>query len=230
MLLGIPAYGTVAHSWIMSFDDELDAFRSYQRTFPSNAVLLIDTYDTVRKVLDEAGFQSTQILASGDLNELLIDEMIRAGAAIDAFGVGTELTTVRDAPSLSVVYKLVELEENGVTEMKMKLSAGKSTYPGRKQVWRHSADGEGFVGDTVALAGEPPPGDGARPLLEELFANGKLQVQPPTMRDAAEHATRCKSMLPEAIRDLPAATEPYPVRFSLSILAEQDKLRREHGS
>src|ERR1043166_5288826 len=137
-LLDIPTLGTQAHAWIMAFGDEQDAFRRFAQVFPQSATLLIDTYDTaqgvrnalasgaamqavrldsgdllalsreVRQILDQAGRSDVKIVASGDLNEYKIDDLLAQGAPIDAFGVGTELVTSRDDPSLGMVYKLVE--------------------------------------------------------------------------------------------------------------------------
>jgi len=134
---GIPVFGTQAHSWIMAFEDEKEAFRRFLDIFPKNAVLLLDTYDVraavetilamgrkprgvrldsgdvaeasvwIRRRLDEAGWNDVEIFASGDLDEDRIEAMLAAGARIDSFGVGTALTTSSDAPSLSVIYKLV---------------------------------------------------------------------------------------------------------------------------
>jgi nicotinate phosphoribosyltransferase len=83
---------------------------------------------------------STTIMASGDLNEYLIGELVSGGAPIDIFGVGTELSTSRDEPALGGVYKMVEIESDDQIVPKMKLSRDKVTYPYRKQVWR-SSDG-----------------------------------------------------------------------------------------
>lgn len=260
MRLGIPVYGTVAHSWVMSFDDEVEAFRAYQRLFPGNTVLLIDTYDTlraarritsafapgevagvrldsgdllelskdVREILDGAGFTSTKILASGDLNERIIGELVASGARIDSFGVGTDLTTVRDAPSLSLVYKLVELESSGRREMKMKLSEGKSTYPGRKQVWRSTgADGR-YANDTVTLADEPGP-DGAEPLLVPMFEQGRRLQDEASLVDLRARAASRLEKLPVGLTGLEPPLEPFPVRFSDRILEIQRVLREEYG-
>jgi nicotinate phosphoribosyltransferase len=256
MRFGIPVVGTIAHSWIMSFDDEVNAFRAYQRAFPSNAVLLIDTYDTVRatkrvteafepgeiagvridsgdidalsravrRILDEAGFETTKILASGDLNEWSIDKLAKAGAPIDSFGVGTDLTTVRDAPALGVVYKLVEIVHDGRREMKMKCSEGKTTYPGKKQVWR-SLDGEGrMVGDVVALADEPGPA-GATPLLEPVMRSGRREGRVPSLPELRQFARENVARVPDALRGLAASERPYPVRFSDRIRSIQEELR-----
>ena len=137
-LLDIPTLGTQAHAWIMSFDDEAEAFRKFAEVFPDASTLLIDTYDTVRgvrralesgaamqavrldsgdlpalsrevrAVLDAAGRTDVKIVASGDLNEYKIHDLLQAGAPIDVFGVGTEMAVSRDDPALSAVYKLVE--------------------------------------------------------------------------------------------------------------------------
>jgi nicotinate phosphoribosyltransferase len=163
---GIPVFGTAAHSFTMAFDNEEDSFQSYYRVFPESTTLLIDTYDTikgakkactlgsglkgvrldsgdiltlskkVRTILDEAGLREVKIVASGDLNEYKIDNLLQNGAPIDIFGVGTEMVTSKDAPALGGIYKLVECERNGVITYKSKFSDEKVTYPGSKQLLR----------------------------------------------------------------------------------------------
>ena len=162
---GISVSGTMAHSYVMSFDDELEAFRTYARHFPEHCLLLIDTYNTVegarravtvaaelrarghrlrgvrldsgdlaalshtvRRILDDAGFPDVQILASGDLNEDKIRDLLDSDAPVDMFGVGTEMGVSYDAPALAGVYKLVE-DTRGY---RIKRSTGKVTLPGRK--------------------------------------------------------------------------------------------------
>jgi nicotinate phosphoribosyltransferase len=100
---------------------------------------LLELSKQVRAILDEAGMRRTKIFASGDLDEFKIADLIAAGAPIDLFGVGTDLSTSRDAPALGGVYKLVEVEFDGRVAPKMKLSRDKATYPYRKQVWRATA-------------------------------------------------------------------------------------------
>ena len=104
-----------------------------------------------------AGFRDTQIIVSGDLDEHRIATLLADGAPVDVFGVGTALSTSNDAPALGGVYKLVEIERGGVMAPVMKLSAGKRTLPGSKQVWRISREGRA-VGDVLASAGESSPG------------------------------------------------------------------------
>ena len=171
-LYGVPLAGTAAHSWTQIFPTERESFEALVDTFPDSAILLIDTYDTlegaltaatlgrkikgvrldsgdlleksrqVREILDGHGLHDTLIFASGDLNEFKIDELVRQGARIDAFGVGTDLATSRDVPALGVIYKLVEAECGQGVEPKTKFSQDKAYWPGRKQVFRFSESWE----------------------------------------------------------------------------------------
>jgi nicotinate phosphoribosyltransferase len=186
-LFGIPVFGTLAHSFIMSFDDEDEAFQAFLRVFPETATLLVDTYDTLeavrrlaaikekfaairldsgdllrlsieaRQILDRAGKTEVKIFVSGDLNEYLIADLLAKGAKIDAFGVGTQLATSFDRPALGGVYKLVSLADGGEVKMKMKLSPEKATYPGAKQVWRNTDEHGRYAGDVIALENENAP-------------------------------------------------------------------------
>ena len=234
---GIPLSGTMAHSFVMSHDDERDAFRAYARSFPTAVVLLIDTYDTVegarraaevaheladegitiagvrldsgdladlsvrvRSVLDDAGLPEIAVLASGDLDEHRIAALLAGGAPIDAFGVGTQLGTSADAPTLGAVYKLVE-DADGP---KMKLASGKVTRPGRKQVWRLTDH------DVVSLHDEDVPG--GRPLLGQVMAGGR-RTATEDLADVRARAGASLAWLPAPLRSLdPVGAEPpWPV-------------------
>lgn len=261
---GIPTSGTMAHSFVMAFDDERDAFRCYARTFPHGVVLLVDTYDTlagarhavevahelagdgiaisavrldsgdllplsiaVRRILDGGGLDGTKILASGDLDEHRIAALVAAGAPIDAFGVGTQMGTSADAPSLGAVYKLVE-DADGP---KMKLAEGKVTLPGRKQVWRFDDH------DVVALCDEPPPSgsSGGRPLLVKVMEGGRRLPAGQEPLDAAR--ARCAAALdrlPDHLRSLAPTTDDrdagWPIEISSGLRTLADSVRAEHTS
>lgn len=237
----LPVFGTAAHSFTMAFEHEIDAFRAYTKVFPESTTLLLDTYDVihaarlatefgpklrgvrldsgdlveqskqVRAILDEAGMQATRILASGDLNEYLIERMVAAGARIDSFGVGTELSTSRDAPALSGVYKLVEIESAGHIEPKMKLSREKATYPHRKQVWREKDEEGRFIADVIGMAEEDGlPGD---PLLVPVMREGRALEGQPGLEAIRARAGEQLASLPAAHRRL-RGSEVYPVRYS----------------
>ncbi|MGH2454209.1 MAG: nicotinate phosphoribosyltransferase [bacterium] len=256
-LYGIPVFGTMAHSYVMSFPDELSAFRAFAQDFPDNCVLLIDTYDTlqgarhavavaqemggrgerlagvrldsgdlagdsrrVRRMLDEAGLAGTQIVLSGGLNELAIADLIREGAAADAFGVGTELGTSADAPFVEGVYKLVEDAEG----YRIKLSTGKATLPGRKQVWRAADDGGAPVEDVVALADEPGP-RGAAPLLAEVMTGGRV-IRTDRLADMQARCRERLDRLPPPLRALRGGS-PLPVRLSAAMEALRSRMYQQ---
>jgi nicotinate phosphoribosyltransferase len=257
-LLGIPAVGTQAHSWVMAFGDEQEAFRRFGQVFPRASTLLIDTYDTVqgarnalasgaamqavrldsgdladlsrrvRAILDEAGRTDVEIVASGDLNEYKVRDLLAAGAPIDVFGVGTELVTSRDDPSLNTVYKLVEQETTRGVVGRFKLSEKKKTYPYAKQVYRRRAADGTFAGDLVARATESVPGE---PLLEPVLRQGRLVCPLPTLTESRQRFLDQRACLPQGLLAL-ESSEPYPVGVSeglesaLRLLAAQISGRR----
>lgn len=250
--LGVPVRGTAAHAFIMSFDREEDAFAAYHGMYPAHCVLLIDTYDTLRGcrratavgedlkgvrldsgdlaalargcrgILDEAGLMATKIVASGDLNEDKIADMRSNGVPIDSYGVGTELVTSKDAPSLSGVYKLVAREEGGVTTPVMKLAEGKVTWPGAKQVFRHM-DGQTLSHDVIERADADAPG---APLLVPMMRDGAL-VADEASRSLAAARARCAeglASLPEGLRRLHDFDAP-PTRVGPRLRALADSIR-----
>ncbi len=240
---GIPVSGTMAHSYIMAFEDEVAAFRAFTRDFPSRAVLLIDTFDTeegarraaqvikelepegiavrgvrldsgelgpltraVRKILDESGLTDTQIILSGDLDEYRIKELLDEDTPADSFGVGTRLGTSADAPSLGSVYKLVA-DQNGV---KIKLSTGKATLPGCKQVFRFERDGV-IEHDLIALESEKQAG---RPLLRRVMGEGKRLDAPEPLTALQDRCRAALAALPHDLRSLEKGTAGYTVSNS----------------
>ncbi|MBX3472194.1 MAG: nicotinate phosphoribosyltransferase [Planctomycetes bacterium] len=251
--LGVPVFGTFAHSWVMMWDDEGEAFRRYAQAFPDATTLLIDTYDTVaaarrivaeglpcravridsgdlgalarevRRVFDEGGRGEVQIVLSGDLNEEKVDALERAGGAADVYGVGTELAVSKDLPSLGGVYKVVETRHGDQVRHPVKLSADKQTWPGKKQVWRR-VEGGVARGDVIALADEAAPGPGHEPLLERVMLGGRRARPAPALADLrARCLARVDALPPEVL-----AIEdpgPYPVRMSPGLLALAEEAR-----
>jgi nicotinate phosphoribosyltransferase len=253
---GIPVSGTMAHSWVMTFEDEIDAFRRYTELFGDRAILLIDTYDTaqaarkivtsglrpaavrmdsgrieelsreVRRILDAGGLGETKIFVSGDLDEYRIAQLVDEGAPLDAFGVGTAMSTSKDAPALGGVYKLVEVERGGRMVRVLKLSPGKASYPGAKQAWRVMSGG-GADHDVLALADEQGP-PGAVPLLRRVMAAGRRVA---AARPLAELRSRCLELvagLPDSLKRIDETVD-YPVQVSNSLqrLAQQLSTRAE---
>lgn len=220
---GVPALGTHAHSWIMSFEDELTAFRKYAELYPSNTTLLVDTYDTLRsgvpnaikvfdelrsagklpkkygirldsgdlaylskkarKMLDTAGYTDASICASSDLDEYLIDSLKTQGAAIDSWGVGTNLITSKDCPAFGGVYKLAAIEKNGEFIPKIKLSENtwKITNPGNKTVYRvYDKENHKIKADLIALVDETYSEDDPLLLFDPISTWKKLYLKPGT--------------------------------------------------
>jgi len=245
-LLDIPAFGTMAHSWVQSFGDERSAFEAFARTFPENSTLLVDTYDTLegtrlaaaieppinavrldsgdlgtlakeaRAILDSADRRATKILASNDLDEWRIAALVRDGAPIDSFGVGTELITSRDAPALSMVYKLVAIDGQG----RVKLAPGKRTYPLAKQVFR-TTDGQGrFAGDHVTRSDETADGE---PLLIPVVRDGVLVGELPSLGAIRDRCRVQVAALPDSIRGLDSSGV-YPISYSDALEDEAARL------
>ena len=232
---GIPVMGTAAHSWVMSFACEGEAFKKLQRVLGEHTVQLIDTYDTlqgakhaakygrplaavrldsgdvlelskqVRAILDDAGLRDTKIMASGDLDEFKIRDLVRAGAPIDSFGVGTQLATSADAPAMSAIYKLVELEIQGIKRFAAKFSPDKISVPGAKQVFRDVAR------DVIARSGECGKGEA---LMRPVILGGQLVEPLPTLDQSRARAAGMLATLPPRLRELDVAEEPWPVIYS----------------
>lgn len=250
-LYGIPIVGTMAHSFVCSFASEIDAFRAYAAAFPKNAILLIDTYDTirgahnavrvakemaergekllgvridsgdlanqaraVRKIFDDAGLSAVKIIGSGGLDEYDLAAMAEAGAPFDSYGIGTKMGTSADAPWTDMSYKLVEFEARPM----LKLSPGKASWPGRKQIFRQR-DGKNMLArDVIGLREEQLPGE---PLLKEIMRGGKVVSPCPALSEMREGFASEFAALPggcKAIRN----PIPYSVEFSPRLKALRD--------
>lgn len=251
--LGIPVFGTAAHSFILSHPNEMSAFQSFYELFQEQTTLLIDTYDTiqgaknacklgpllkgvrldsgdlaslsrhVRQILDENGLSQAKIFASNDLNEQKIEALLNQNALIDAFGVGTELVTSRDQPAISGVYKLVEIEENGKKAPKMKLSSSKVSYPGKKQVFRQYQSGLAFQ-DVLALEGESIEGT---PLLHPVMQQGKRLHPPLKISDIQAFHLQQKQQFPAHFLD--RHPKHYPLTISPALAQLASDLRRNNS-
>ena len=239
---GVPVIGTMAHSWVMAFEDEIEAFRAYSGLFGPQAVLLIDTYDTVacaqrlvqagltpaavridsgdlamvsrsvRAILDAGGLRATRIIVSGDLDEHRIAQLV-SSAPVDSFGVGTSISTVRDAPALGGVYKLVETGRHGYARPTVKLSTGKRTFPGRKQVWRVTERGRALY-DVIGLTDETE--QEGRPLLKCVMQRGRRLEPSPVFTALQHNAQQRIAEMPASVTALEGAV-PLTVRISAAL-------------
>ena len=279
-LFDVPVKGTHAHSWIMSFPDELTAFRTYARLYPSACILLVDTYDTLKsgvpnaikvfkemreagipltfygirldsgdlaylskkakKMLDDAGFPDAVISASNDLDESLINSLKIQGAAINSWGVGTNLITSKDCPSFGGVYKLAAIldKKSGKFVPKIKLSenAEKITNPGNKCIKRiYSRETGKMIADLICLEGEKynenhslllfdpietwkkthlaPNTYHLRDLMVPVFKNGECVYDSPAVMDIQAY---CKKELDTLWDESRRLVNPHEVHVDLS--------------
>ena len=169
----------------------------------------------VRGILDAGGLRDVFILVSGGINEDVLQSMMAAKAPIDGFGIGVNLDASIDAPSLDCAYKLQEY----AGKPRRKLSEGKVTWPGRKQVWRSYGTDGGMRGDILSLENDTQPGE---PLLAPVMRAGKRIEPAPALAQIRERAARELDRLPEPLRRLEPGIK-YPVQISekLSALAAQ---------
>jgi nicotinate phosphoribosyltransferase len=237
-IYGIPPSGTMAHSFVMSFRDEIDAFRAYSNTFLDRSVFVIDTYDTlegarvaakvakemeqkgyrlkgvrldsgnlgnlskkVRDILDGEGLEYVKIVLSSDLNEYKIEKLKLEGSPVDSYGVGTEMITAKPIAALSGVYKLVE-DSYGP---RIKLSDGKRTHPGKKQVYRLEDDNGRYLHDILELEGENCEG---LPLLEPTVLKGKRIRDAIPLVETRAYCLECVSRLPRETKKV-KTIKPY---------------------
>jgi nicotinate phosphoribosyltransferase len=258
---GIPIVGTMAHSFVCSFEHEIDAFRAFVASFPNNSTLLIDTYDTmagarkavqvakemaargqrlqgvridsgdlaklavdVRKIFDEAGLTDVKIIGSGGLDEYDLAEFADGEIPYDSYGVGTKMGVSADAPWSDVAYKLVEYNHRPV----LKLSTGKVSLPGKKQVFR-ICDKQGQLRkDIISLRDEKVAG--AESLLKKVMTEGKIMAPLPSLEEIRSVFLSEFARLPEPIKALRNPSR-YLVERSASLQAycadvEQQVTRR----
>jgi nicotinate phosphoribosyltransferase len=165
----------------------------------------------VRGILDAGGLKDVIILVSGGINEDVLLKMAAAKAPIDGFGIGVNLDASIDAPSLDCAYKL----QDYAGRPRRKLSEGKQTWPGRKQVWR-TIDAQGRMrGDVLSLETDKHDGEA---LIVPVMRGGKRIVPTPTLAQIRERTARELARLPEPLRRLEAGIA-YPVEISAKLKA-----------
>jgi len=260
-LYKIPVAGTMAHSFVMAFRQEIDSFLAYSNTFPDKTTLLVDTYDTAkgisnavniglylraqghrlqairldsgdivllsklaRKMLDKAGLSYVKIFASGNLDEFKIKSLISRGAKVDNFGVGTNMGTSDDAPSLDIIYKISEVtNEDGRFLPTMKLSQGKVTYPGRKQVFRLQDTRGRFIKDILGLEKEKI---NARPLLKKVVDKGRIIYNAPTLDEIRRYLKNNLSRFLQGLKEIDGKYK-YPVVISPQLKKLRQSIRHQ---
>ena len=226
-LYNLPVSGTMAHSFIMVLGEE-EAFKEFYKHYPQKAIYLVDTYDVleaikktiklakegykplgvridsgdiptlvreVRKMLDQEGLTDVKIIVSGGVDEYQIHEWEKENLPIDGYGVGTKYVTSADKPYLDIAYKLVEYEG----KPKFKLSAGKKTYPFKKQVYRFYNSQGKMEKDKITQYGKKLEG---QPLVRLVMEKGNLLKEPEDWNIARERFLEDFSNLPEELKTI----------------------------
>ncbi|HLR75694.1 MAG TPA: nicotinate phosphoribosyltransferase [Virgibacillus sp.] len=287
-LFDIPTRGTNAHSWIQNHDSEEEAFKNFVTALPDQAILLVDTYDTLksgipnaikigkmlekqgktlkairldsgdlarlsiegRKILDAAGMEHVEIMASSDLDEEVILHLKMQGAKITSWGIGTKLITGGDWPALGGVYKLVAREKNGELASVIKLSedVAKITTPGPKKTYRIiNKETNKSEGDYIAFAYEEVTDKPlkmfdpifphkykyvedyeALDLMKPIFINGKQVYDLPSVEEIrAYHKQQINYIWDETLRLLNPQT--YFVDLSQDVWDMKQKLIKKYS-
>ena len=253
----IPVVGTMAHSFVSSHEREIDAFRSFVKSFPNNSILLIDTYDTiagarkavevgkemaargerlqgvridsgdlatlareVRKIFDAANMKDVRIIGSGGLDEFDLAEFSDANVPYDSYGVGTKMGVSADAPWTDCAYKLVEYDGRPV----LKLSTGKVSWPGKKQVYR-LRDVNGQLKNDFLTRRDENVAD-AEALLTQVMAQGKTVAPLPSLEQSRAAFLEEFSRLPEAVKSI-RNPEHYSVDFSAALKELRNAVERK---
>lgn len=273
----LKAVGTMAHSYIQSYDSELTAFRKFAESHPANCTLLIDTYDTlksglpnaitvakemekkglklngvrldsgdlimlskrVRETLDEANLNYVKIVASNQLDEFAIRDILQKNAPVDIFGVGTNLVTGQPDAALDGVYKLSVVNNN--PSLKLSETKDKITLPGFKQVVRFIDDNGKYFADAVVLKDETSideiiyahetiktiPYKHIK-LLQPVMQGGKVIITIETAEELREKVLQNLKQLPNGCKKLQNA-ETYKVGISKKLSALQNELKNKYA-
>ena len=173
----------------------------------------------VRRILDRGGLPDVMILASGGIDETVLQRFAAARAPIDGYGIGTSLTTSSDAAALDCAYKL----QAYAGRPRRKRSEGKATWPGRKQVFRRYRTDRVMAEDLLTVEGEASQGT---PLIEPVMRDGRAIAPRPNLAWLRERAADQLARLPAPLRRLETAPS-YPVTVSASLGALAEQVDRE---
>ena len=247
---GIPVFGTLAHSFIMAFDNEEEAFRAFLKVFPETATILVDTYDTIAAVkllarkfgpnVSAVRLDSGELLSlSKEVRKILdaagmLNTKIFSSGDLDEHRIaelvagGAPIDAFGVGTQLATSYDAPAL--GGVYKLveytqggRSKLSPDKATYPHPKQVWRN----ERKPRDVVTAVDEPPPSGEWRPLLVPVMKAGRVTHRE-TLAQARTRATEELRRLPAELLALDSEAH-YPVEFSERLEDERRQLQKRRA-
>jgi len=234
---GIPVVGTMAHSYVMVFDSEEEAFKSFAKSFPENSIFLIDTYDTVKAAEKVVELAKTGVpvigvrIDSGDLAVLskrvrgilddagLRDVKIIVSGGLDEYDIRELVNGGAPVDIFAVGTKVVTSSDRPYLDIayklveykgepKFKLSPGKITFPYKRQVYRHySSEGVMEYDEVMKYNDESP--DGGEALVLQILEDGRQTRTLPGLKEIREDFMRDLEALPENLKRLEYA--PYRV-------------------
>lgn len=231
-LFGIPVVGTMAHSYVMIFESEEEAFRAFARLYPDRAIFLIDTYDTTlaAKKVVELAKEGVPVIGvridSGDIVELskevrkILDQaglkevrIVVSGGA-DEYEIKRWLEEGAPIDAFGVGTKFITSADAPYLDIayklveyegkpKYKLSPGKKTFPYKRQVYRHYENGK-FSYDEVVRYEKEKEGE---KLVEKIVENGRLVKALPSLKEIREVLMEELQRLPEELKDIEKPAE-----------------------
>lgn len=235
MRFGIPVFGTMAHSFVMVFEEELSAFRAFARSFPERTILLIDTYNTLegaKKAVElmKEGIKVVGVrLDSGDIQELskevreIFDKegfkeiKIVVSGGVDEWDIQRWLSAGCPIDAFGVGTKFITSYDAPYLDIayklveyegkpKYKLSPGKATFPYKRQIIRHYAGGKMEYDRVVRYT------EGG--LVELIVEKGTLKKNLPTLRQIKETLMEELKSLPEHLTSLEKSHYPVIVEHN----------------
>ena len=217
-VLLLDTYDTVAGAWnAVTIAKELEAEGNRLTAVRLDSGDYGELSRQVRRVLDGEGLDYVRILVSGGLDEYEIDSLLQEDAPIDLFGVGTKAGVSADAPWSDMVYKLVCFDDRPV----MKLSEGKMSLPGTKQVFRRRGDDALLSSDIIGLQEESGPVD-AEPLLQVVMKDGERTSPSYTATEFRDRFRDEFALLPPRFKNL-----HRPPQFPVSISSRLQRMTAE---
>ena len=245
----IPLFGTMAHSYVMVHDSEVEAFSLFAESLPEQSVMLVDTYDTLQAVLAlvrlsprlrARGLRIRGVrLDSGDLAALsrATREILDGGGLSDCQIVASEVSRLLEAgapiDSFGIGTRLVtcadapslncayKLEEYG-GRARRKRSPGRQTLPGPKQVFRNYDERGLMTHDVIELCGAAVEGE---PLLREIVGGGQRLHAPESLNMIRERVADQLRRLQPLLRSI-EVSETYPVTIGAGLRELVERMDR----
>lgn len=208
----------------------IEKIKNFSKEKQKRLVVSIDSGDIykesiyIRKKLDEAKLYNVRISAYSNLDEYKIEKLVKRKAPIDWFVAITEVLNVTDHPKLELIFKVAESIKDGKITYKAKLTPGKESLPGRKQIFRIYNKKGKMIKDIIGLENEKI---NATPILEQFMKNGKLIKNTYELKKVKYNLEKNMQTLPEYLKKV-YVKKKYKVEKSKGIKKIIQKLKKEH--